>query len=102
MVSRPRKAQAIEKLGLKLFFKKSLAQTPVVSANQAVATMRVSTREATLLDLIRHQTSIGGIEAVARIAKGFSRDLQANGLTDGWRQLPCPPCCLTKECYPKD
>ncbi len=70
------------RLGLEFLFKKSLAQTPVVNANQAVATMRVGTREATLLDRLGHQTSIGGIEAVARIPKDFSRDLQANGLTD--------------------
>lgn len=91
MVGRPRKPQAIGQLALEFFFKKDLAKTPVVRVNKAVASVRVSTREATLLDLVRHQTGMGGIEAVARIAKDFSRDLSATGLIEALDALNQAP-----------
>jgi predicted transcriptional regulator of viral defense system len=51
-----------------------------VQVSTQVAPLRVSTREATLLDLVRHQSKIGGIEAIARIAQDFSTALTAEGL----------------------
>lgn len=80
MVSRPRSPLAVGKLKVEFTVKKSLGNTPVVRERSGVAYVRVSTREATLLDLIRHRSSIGGIEAVARIASDFSRALTADGI----------------------
>lgn len=80
MVGHPRRPQTIRRLRLDFTFKKDLAQTPVVDVTSSVARIRVSTREATLLDLLRHQAQIGGIEAVARIAKDFGPALDAREL----------------------
>lgn len=65
---------------------------PVQVVNAGVATLRVSTREATLLDLVRHQNQVGGIEAIARIARDFAPKMAARGLLealDAMGQVPC-------------
>lgn len=44
-----------------------------------------------MLDLIRHQAAIGGIETVARVARDFSGSIEADGLTqalDAMGQVP--------------
>jgi len=81
MVSRPRQSHAVGRLELQFFFKKNLAQTPVVHESKSVAGFRVSTREATLLDLLRHQSKIGGLEAVARITRDLATGISDKGLT---------------------
>jgi AbiEi antitoxin C-terminal domain len=62
-----------------VFFTKSeIDRTPIVEVTGQKAPLRVSTREATLLDLMRHQDKVGGIEAIARIAKDFSPHLSTD------------------------
>lgn len=68
MVSRARSPISVGQLRVEFIIKKRLQDTPTVQERTRTATLRVSTREATVLDLIRHQSAIGGIEAVARIA----------------------------------
>lgn len=80
MVSKPRLPIKVGRLQVEFHVKRSIAATPTVTARSKVAPIRVSTREATLLDLIRFQTSVGGVEAVCRVAKDFSKDMTADGL----------------------
>ncbi|KWT95614.1 hypothetical protein APY03_2491 [Variovorax sp. WDL1] len=91
MVSRPRRAQTIGRLRLDFTVKKSIDKTPVDYVTTPVARLRVSTREATLLDLVRHQSQVGGIESVARIAKDLAPSLKSDALLqtlDALDQVP--------------
>jgi hypothetical protein len=80
MVRRHRLNRTIGKLRVEFTVKSTLERTPVVLATTQGAKLRVSTREATLLDLIRHQHAVGGLEAVARIARDFRKELQSQAL----------------------
>jgi len=80
MVSKPRLALAVGRLRVDFFSKRNIANTPIGVARANVAHWRVSTREATLLDLIRHQSAVGGLEAVARICKDLVPALELNAL----------------------
>lgn len=91
MVSRPRRPVRVGKLKVEFIAKKSLETTPVARERTRVAHLRVSTREATMLDLIRHQNVIGGLEAVARVAKDLAPKMTASGVQDalsGLGQVP--------------
>lgn len=81
MIGKPRSSLAVGRIRVDFYVKERLAETPVTRVRTQVSRWRVSTREATLLDLVRHQTAIGGIEAVARIARDFAKDLDLDGLT---------------------
>jgi len=87
MVGKPRLPIKVGKLQVDFHTKKSIAKTPIISARNKVARIRVSTREATLLDLIRFQANVGGIEAVCRIAKDFSKDMTATGMVEALEAL---------------
>lgn len=71
MVSRPRLESAVGKLRLEYITKRNIQSTPVLTVNSQGGTLRVSTREATLLDLVRHNQEVGGMEAIARVAHDF-------------------------------
>lgn len=91
MVGAQRPALTIGKLGLEYIYKRNLAETPVVRANGPVSAFRVSTREATILDLLRHQTIVGGLEAVVRVTKDFIPEFTRADLLaalDSLDQLP--------------
>lgn len=91
MLSRPRPSLTAGRLRVDFFSKTNLKATPVIVERGEVAPLRVSTREATLLDLVRHQSAIGGIEAVARVARDFSGKLQSDALIlamDALNQVP--------------
>lgn len=81
MVSKPRPALTPGKLKVNFFSKRAVAETPTVMVTSGVTPWRVSTREATLLDLIRHQPDIGGIENVVRITRDLSPKMALGGLT---------------------
>lgn len=91
MVSRPRRPLSIGKLRLEFVVKKNLATTPIVRQRTATAYLRVSTREATMLDLVRHQTAVGGLEAVARIAHDLAAKTTSAGLLAALRALDQVP-----------
>jgi hypothetical protein len=91
MLSRPRRPMTAGKLRVEFFVKKNLAGTPAVRERTATAHVRVSTREATLLDLIRHQAAVGGLEAIARIARDFAPRLSSRGLIDALEALDQVP-----------
>ena len=81
MVGKPRLALTPGRLKVDFFSKRAIAKTPTIQVTSGVAPWRVSTREATLLDLIRHQPDIGGIESVIRIARDLSPKIELAGLT---------------------
>lgn len=81
MVTRPRPALTPGKLKVDFFSKRSLAQTPTVTVSAGVAPWRVSTREATLFDLVRHQSRVGGLESIARIVRDLGPALRADAVT---------------------
>ncbi|MBS0342136.1 MAG: hypothetical protein JSS56_16575 [Proteobacteria bacterium] len=87
MVSRPRRPLAVGKLQVEFVVKKTLGDTPVVHERTKTAHVRVSTREATVLDLIRHQNSVGGLEAVARITCDLFPKMTSAGVLDAVRAL---------------
>lgn len=91
MLGRSHPGLSMGRLRIDFYRKTNIAATPTVVAHGTVSSWRVSTREATLLDLIRHQAAIGGIETVARVARDFSRSIDADGLTqalDAMGQVP--------------
>lgn len=71
MVGTRRSPQQVGQLRVEYTFKAEVAGTPVVVVKGAVSKLRVSTREATLLDLLRHQSTVGGLEAIVRVAHDF-------------------------------
>lgn len=91
MVSKPRLPLVPGHLKVTFFSKRALARTPTVMVTSGVAPWRVSTREATLLDLIRHQSSIGGIESVVRIARDLAPEIESRGLTQSLDALGQAP-----------
>lgn len=91
MVSRPRTTATPGKLTVTFFTKRKISGTPAVVVGAGVAPWRVSTRAATLLDLIRHQADVGGIESIARVAKDFSSHLDMRDIElalEAMNQIP--------------
>jgi hypothetical protein len=80
MLSRPHPPLTPGRLKVTFTAKKNIHPTPTILVKSGVAPWRVSSRAATLLDLIRHQAGVGGLEAVSRVAKDFSRDLTREDL----------------------
>lgn len=91
MVGKPRHALTVGRLRVDFFTKRDLADTPTVIVRDTVAPWRVSTREATLLDLVRHQTSVGGLEAIVRVANDLSVELNAASMTQALNALDQVP-----------
>ncbi|KOC19788.1 hypothetical protein GL58_17345 [Comamonas testosteroni] len=91
MVSRPRTTTTPGKLTVTFFTKRKISGTPAIVVGSRVVPWRVSTRAATLLDLIRHQADVGGIESIARVTKDFSSQLDLRDITlglDAMNQIP--------------
>ena len=80
MLSRPHPPLTPGRLKVTFTAKKNIEATPTTVVKSGVAPWRVSSRAATLLDLIRHQSDVGGLEAVARVARDFARDLTREDL----------------------
>ncbi len=81
MVERPRAAWMPGRLRVDFTAKRGVSRTPTVVVSHGVAPWRVSTREATLFDLIRHQSAVGGLESIARIARDLGPELSCDELT---------------------
>jgi hypothetical protein len=61
----PRRELSIGRIHIQFFVKRRTAQTPVQQPVNAYAPLRVSTPEATALDMVRYASRIGGMERVA-------------------------------------
>lgn len=90
MVSRQRRPLEVGRLRVVFTHKTAAALTPTVTATNSVAPYSVSTREATLLDLIRHHKDVGGLETIVRVAKDFAPELTSVGLVDALDALAKP------------
>jgi len=80
MLSRAHPPLTPGRLRVVFFAKTQLATTPTEIVRNDVAPWRVSTRSATLLDLLRHQTAVGGLETVARVASDLSSAIEKREL----------------------
>lgn len=65
MTDKPRRELTLGRIRLQFFVKKQIDRTPVDSVQNAHATLTISNREATCLDLIRYAARIGGMERAA-------------------------------------
>lgn len=92
MLTAPRRPLKAGKTTTVFFTKADADKTPVVEVTTRVARLRVSTREATLLDLVRYQAKIGGIEAIGRIAKDLSPAIATGGLFSALEALGNTVC----------
>lgn len=70
----------IGRLRVRFFTKKACAQTPVFQPSGMQSTLRVSTAEATAIDLIRYAPRIGGIKRAGDVIAGLLPVLSARRL----------------------
>jgi predicted transcriptional regulator of viral defense system len=69
---------------LKITFveKRGLEVTPTVEVSTGVAPWRVSTRASTVLDLLRHQDTIGGLEALVKALRDLAPSIKSPELRE--------------------
>jgi len=86
MTDRPRRDLSIGRVRARFFVKQRVARTPVGQLSSAHAPLRISTPEATALDLVRYAARIGGIERAAEtltpLTKLFRRDELARAVRE--------------------
>jgi hypothetical protein len=67
---------------LRFFLKRDAARTPTEERRTETGTLRVSTPEATALDLVRYAENLGGLSAVAAVLSELSERLDPNRLAE--------------------
>lgn len=72
MISHVRPALTPGRLKITFVEKRGLAAAPTAEVSTGVAPWRVSTRAVTVLDLLRHQETVGGLEAVVRVLRDLA------------------------------
>jgi hypothetical protein len=80
MTNRPCRAIKVGRIQVRFFVKRRIERTPTQQPAGAVAPLFVSTPEATVYDLIRYATSIGGIERAAETIRPLLPLLRAREL----------------------
>jgi len=65
---------------IRFFVKKHIERTPAVEIKTPSGSMRVSTPEATAVDLVRHPRAAGGLDNVTAILSELSRNLDSQRL----------------------
>ncbi len=68
-----------------VFVQGRAAHSPTEAMNTATGTMRVSTPEATALDLVRHASACGGLQNVAGVLRELAERLDGERLADAAR-----------------
>lgn len=76
LVARVRPSLTPGRLKITFVEKRGLETTPTVSVSGGIAPWRVSTRAATVLDFLRHQETIGGLEAVVRVLRDLAPSIE--------------------------
>ncbi len=66
---------------LHFFFKESASDTPCDLIDTEKATLRVATPAATLLDLLRHASQVGGVERIHLITADLGKRIDVRGLS---------------------
>ena len=80
MTDRPLRTIKAGRIQVRFFVKRGIGRTPTQQPAQAVAPLCISTPEATVFDLVRYATSIGGIERAAETIRPLLPKLRANEL----------------------
>jgi predicted transcriptional regulator of viral defense system len=80
MISRPHPSLTPGRLKISFTVKRNLEATPTVMVTGGVAPWRVSTKAATVLDLLRHQATVGGLESVVRVLRDFAPSIKPTEL----------------------
>ena len=70
--------------------RKRIAEVPVQSFNTPRGTVRVSTPEATALDLVGYQQHAGGLDQVATVLSELAERIDPGKLADAARSAPIP------------
>lgn len=87
VVTKARRPLTVGKLRVDFVSKKNIVGTPVEIVRNGPDPWRVSTREATLLDLMRHLPAVGALEAVGRITRDFLPELRKEALLSALRAM---------------
>lgn len=80
MTDKPFRPIKVGRTQLRFFVKRGIERTPTQQPEGAVAPLLISTPEATVYDLVRYATSIGGIERAAETIRPLLPMLRANEL----------------------
>jgi hypothetical protein len=80
MTDRPCRPIKVGRIQVKFFVKRGIQRTPTQQPTGAVAPLLVSTPEATVYDLIRYATNIGGIERAAETVRPLLPSLREREL----------------------
>lgn len=80
MVSHARPPLIPGRLKITFTAKRNLEATPTLEVSTGVAPWRVSTRAATVLDLLRHQEAVGGLETVVRVLRDLAPSIKPQEL----------------------
>lgn len=78
--NRPIRSLRVGRVRIHFFVKKLIDRTPVVNMKTPTGTMRVSTPEATALDLVRYSKAVGHLGNVVTILSELSHVLDGRGL----------------------
>jgi len=80
MTDRPCRIIKVGRIQVRFFVKRGIERTPTQQLAQAAAPLCVSTPEATVFDLVRYATSIGGIERTAETIRPLLPSLRERDL----------------------
>jgi predicted transcriptional regulator of viral defense system len=86
MISRVRPPLTPGRLKITFVEKRGLEATPTVEVSTGVAPWRVSNRAVTVLDLLRHQETVGGLEAVVKILRDLAPSIKPPELREALDQ----------------
>lgn len=80
MMSRAHAPLTPGRLEITFIEKRGLEATPTVEVSTGIAPWRVSTRAVTVLDLLRHQEIVGGLETVVRVLRDLAPSIKSQEL----------------------
>lgn len=80
MTDLPCRSINVGRVQVRFFTKRGIERTPTQELAQAVAPLRISTPEATVFDLVRYASRIGGIERAAETIRPLLLSLRAGEL----------------------
>ena len=81
MTDAPRRNLAVGRLRIRFFVKRGIGRTPVTQPSNTYAPLRVSTPEATALDLVRYAGRVGGARRVLETLVPLLPRMGAPGMT---------------------
>lgn len=90
MVERPRPSIACGQVRVAFIARRAVARAPVEQRNTPRGTIRVSTPEATALDLAGYPARVGGLDVVATVVSELVERLNASKLANAAALVPVP------------